>query len=249
MISVDIIRLSWLQNLSTSCVILWSLKVSKTTIISGHDIIHDEIKCDPAATEFDSRIVSGILENIELVVSHIGEIATVKVPSQHGSPFHMKDIWNILNCAFSLQRKYRKRWMESGYYLVTSTDRYYIQIQKHKYHHLTMIDSSLDSEDYYHSVVKTSVTNNSLSQAYSYPDDHANHITNTVVSEHTLLLLTLKHKLHLVIKTLLSEYPNLHSPSLTPTPTPFPSHMELPQFKLAFFFIRNFSTHQCCSSN
>ena len=44
-----------------------------------------------------------------------------------------------------------------------------------------MIDSSLGSEDNYHSVVKTPVTNNSLSQDYSHPDDHANHITDILL--------------------------------------------------------------------
>ena len=122
------------QLITKSVNILCYSLISKGKQNNNHQwtwhIIHDEIKCDPAATEFDSRIVSGILENIELVVSHIGEIATVKVPSQHGSPFHMKDIWNVLNCAFSLQRKYRKCWMESGYYLVTSTDRYMRQTDR-----------------------------------------------------------------------------------------------------------------------
>ena len=46
--------------------------------------------------------------------------------------------------------------------------------QRHRYHHLT---KTLDSDSA--QVVKTSITNNSLSEDYSHPDDHTRQITKT----------------------------------------------------------------------
>ena len=61
---------------------------------------------------------------------------------------------------------------------ITTKLTYQNQDQRHKYHHLTKT-LHLTLKMTTAQVVKTSVTNNSLSKDYPHPDDHAKQITDT----------------------------------------------------------------------
>ena len=61
---------------------------------------------------------------------------------------------------------------------ITAKLTYQNQDQRHKYHHLTTT-LHLTLKTTTAQVVKTSVTNNSLSKDYLHPDDHAKQITDT----------------------------------------------------------------------
>ena len=62
---------------------------------------------------------------------------------------------------------------------ITTKLTYHNQDQRHKYHHLTTT-LHLTLKISTAQVIETSVTNNSLSEGYPHPDDHAKQITDSV---------------------------------------------------------------------